>query len=127
MSNNKANIILLILVIFIAIFGYLNLSVKDQLKEKKEEFLKFENSAKEIYLIKRLKKSSSSALSSLSQIKRPTVRDRGSYKIYKFENLNLSDLHRLIKRIQGAYLPIKKLEIKRDTTNHATVILEVAK
>jgi len=127
MNTNKANIIIVVLVILIAIFGYLNLSVKTQLKEKKDEYVKFEESVKEIYLIKRLKKSAPAVLSSLSQIKTPMIRDRGSYKIYKFENLNINDLNRIIKRVQGAYLPIKKLEIKRDMTNHATVILEVAK
>jgi len=127
MNKNIANIILLSLVVLIAVFGYLNLSIKSEYKQKKEEYANFSKSAKEIYLIKRLKKSMPAVLSSLSSIKKPTIKDKAVSKVYIYENLNLNDLNRLLKRIQGAYLPIKKLEIKRDMTNHASVILEVAK
>jgi len=127
MNKSQANIIVLVLIAFIAVFGYLNLSVKDELSAKKEEFLEFDKSAKKIYLLKRLKKGQKAILRSLSSIKKPTVKDRGQYKVYMFENLNLRDLNKLLKRVQGAYLPLKKIEIKRDTTNHATVILEVLK
>jgi hypothetical protein len=127
MSKNIANIILFSLIGLIAIFGWLNLSVKDEYKTKKESYVNFEKSAKEIYLVKRLKKGMPAILSSLSSIKKPTIKDRATSKIYIFENLNLNDLNRLIKRIQGSYIPIKKLEIKRDMTNHAMVTMEVVK
>ena len=127
MSKNVANIILVLLLSLVALFGYLNLTVKDKYKTKKIEYISFEKSAKEIYLIKRLKKGMPAVLSSLSSIKKPTIKDRATSKVYIFENLNLNDLNRLLKRIQGAYIPIKKLEIKRDMTNHAMVTMEVVK
>jgi len=127
MSKNKANIILLLLVSFIALMGYLNLSIKETYKTKRENYISFEKSAKEIYLLKRLKKGVPLVISSLTSIKRPSIKSKTTSKVYIFENLNLRDLNKLIKRIQGSYLPVKKLEIKRDTTNHAMVTLEVAK
>jgi hypothetical protein len=127
MNKNIANITLVILLSLVALFGYLNLTVKDKYKSKKIEYIAFEKSAKKIYLIKKLKRSIPAILSTLSSIKKPTVKDRTTSKVYIFENLNLNDLHKLIKRVQGAYIPIKKLEIKRDTTNHAMVTLEVLK
>ena len=127
MSKNQANILLLSFLVLIAIFGYLNLSIKSEFKEKREKFITFEKSAKEIYLLKRLQKNQRAVISSLSSIKKPTVREKSNVKIYTFENLNLEKLQRLIKRIQGSFLPVKKLEIKNDMTNHATVILEVTK
>ena len=127
MNKTKANIIVISLVALIAIFGYLNLSVKSELSAKKDEFLSFYQDSKKIYLLKRLKKGEKAILGSLKSIKNPIIKDRSTSKIYIFENLNLRDLNKLLKRIQGAYLPLKRIDIKRDMTNHATVTLEVAK
>ena len=127
MSRNQANIVLIVLVLFIMIVGYLNLSSQSSLKAKKQSFEKFQQSAKEIYLVKRLKKAKSSIISRLNAVKNPTIKDRGSYKVYTYNNLNINELNTLIKKIQGSFLPINKLEIKADATNHATIMMEVLK
>jgi hypothetical protein len=127
MNKNVANVVLIILLSLVALFGYLNFTVQSEYKTKKKSYINFEKSAKEIYLIKRLKKRMSATLSSLGSIKKPTIKDRATLKIYIFENLNLNDLNRLLKRIQGSYITIKKLEIKRDTTNHAMVTMDIVK
>jgi len=127
MSRDKANLIVLVLVVFILVFGYLNLSVKSDFENKKDEFASFQKSAKEIYLLKRLQKNKKAILNSFSSVKKPVVTDKRSSTIYEYNNLNIDALQSLLKRIQGSFLPIKKLEIKADTTNHATVVLEVAK
>ncbi len=127
MNKKELNIILAVLGVLIVILGYLNLSVKSEYKEKKAKYLEFEKSSYEIFQIKRMQKKSKNIIKTLIAIKQPKVSKRGNRIIYQFENLNLGDLNQLLKKIKGSFVPIKSLEIKRDTTNHAMIVLEIVK
>ena len=123
----STHITLLIIVVIIFIMGYLNLNIKDEYKASRENFISFQKSAKEIYSIKRMKKDKMRVIAKLKRIKNPKVREKSLSTIYTFENLNLYQLNRLLKKIKGSYLIVKHLRIERDATNHATVIVEVEK
>ncbi len=127
MSKRELYIILGVLGFLAVVFGYLNLSIKSDFKEKKEEFLKFEKNSYQIFQIKRMQKRVYENINRLKSIKQPKISKKVNSTLYTFENLNLNDLNLLLKKIKGSFLPIKKLEIKRDTTNHATILLEVAR
>ena len=128
MNKNQINIIFTVLIGIILILGLLNFGVKSDYQKKQADFISFEKTAKEIAKLKKMKKRSSSSLSSLKSIKSPTKEfSKTDSIVLNFEKLTLSDLNRLIKKIQGSYLQIKKLEIKDDSTNHATLILEIVK
>lgn len=127
MSKRELYIILGVLGFLAVVFGYLNLSIKSDFKEKKEEFLKFEKNSYQIFQIKRMQKRVYENINRLKSIKQPKISKKLNSTLYTFENLNLNDLNLLLKKIKGSFLPIKKLEIKRDTTNHATILLEVAR
>ena len=127
MNKRELNIILSIVGVLVVILGYLNLTIKSEYKDKKAEFLEFEKSSYEIFQIKRMQKKSKNLINTLSSIKQPKVTSRSNSTIYLFDNLNINDLNQLLKKIKGSFLPIKNLEIKRDTTNHAMIALEIAK
>ena len=127
MKNQYLKIAIFSLAFMIVIMSYLNLSIKSEYKTSKENFLTFEKSAKEIYNIKRMKKKTKYYLTQLQRIQRPSITSRTKSIIYTFENLNQNSLNSLLKKIKGSYIPIKHLEIKRDATNHATIILEIYK
>ena len=127
MSKRELYIILGVLGFLAVVFGYLNLSIKSDFKDKKEEFLKFEKNSYQIFQIKRMQKRVYENINRLKSIKQPKISKKVNSTLYTFENLNINDLNLLLKKIKGSFLPIKKLEIKRDTTNHATILLEVAR
>ena len=127
MSKREFYIVLVVLGFLIVVFGYLNFSIKNDFKIKRDEYLNFEQNSYQIFQIKRMQKKVKATINSLKNIKQPKISKRTNSTVYSFENLNLNDLNLLLKKIKGSFLPIKKLEIKRDTTNHATIILEVAR
>ncbi len=127
MNKNQTNITLIVLAFLVLVLGYLNLSIKSEYKDKKRDYLKFEKSSYEIFQIKKMKKNSKNTLTQLKSIKQPTITKRTNSTVYLFDNLNSSDLTAILKKIKGSFLKIKNLEIKRDTTNHAMVSLEVTK
>lgn len=128
MNKNQINIIFAVAIGIILILGLLNFGIKADYQSKQSEFIAFEKSAKEIAKLKKMKKRVSSQLQDLKSIKAPTKEfAKPDSLVLNFENLNLADLNRLLKKIQGSYLQVRKLEIKNDSTNHATLILEIAK
>ena len=127
MNKNQTNIILIILFVLTLIFGYLNLSIKSEYKEKKSSFISFENTSYAIFQIKKMQKKSKNIIKELSSIKQPSITKRTNSTIYLFDNLNSNTLNVLLKKIKGSFLNIKTLEIKRDTTNHAMISLEVSR
>ena len=127
MNKRELNIILALLGVLIVILGYLNLTIKSEYKEKKANYLEFEKSSYEIFQIKKMQKKSKNLITTLSSIKQPKVTNRSNSTIYVFDNLNINDLNQLLKKIKGSFLPIKNLEIKKDTTNHAMIALEIVK
>jgi len=127
MNKNQINIILLILIALTLIFGYLNLSIKSEYKEKKSNYINFENSSYAIFQIKKMQKRSKNIINELKRIKQPSITKRVNSTVYLFDNLNSSTLNALLRKIKGSFLNIKTLEIKRDTTNHAMISLEVGR
>ena len=127
MNKKEFNIVLAVLGFLVVVLGYLNLTIKSEYKEKKANYLEFEKSSYEIFQIKKMQKKSKNLISTLSSIKQPKVTNRSNSTIYVFDNLNTNDLNQLLKKIKGSFLPIKNLEIKRDTTNHAMIALEIVK
>jgi len=128
MNKNQITIIFASLIAIVLILGLLNFGIKSDYQKKQSDFIAYEKSAKEIAKLKKMKKRSSLELESLKSIKAPTKEfAKGDVVVLNFENLNLLDLNRLIKKIQGSYLEIRRFEVKNDSTNHATLILEIVK
>ena len=125
MNKDHTNIILIVLALLVVILGYLNLSIKSEYKDKKRDYLKFEKSSYEIFQVKKMQKKSKNIIEQLKNIKQPKITKRSNSTVYIFDNLNSNDLTTLLKKIKGSFLKIKNLEIKRDTTNHAMIALEV--
>lgn len=127
MTKKQLNIIIILLGILILVFGYLNLRLVSTYQQKKESYIDFQKSSYEIFQIKRMRKRAKNTLKKLILIKKPKITKRINSTIYIFDNLNENELQRLLKKIKGSFLHIKTLEIKRDTTNHAMIAVEVLK
>ena len=127
MNQKQLNLILFLLVITVLVAGYFNLTIKKEYKKESKAFFAFKQEVNQIYEIKKLKQKIPHTLKTLFYIKNPKIIDKGNYKLYIFENLNLPKLNKLLRKILNSYLPINNLEIKSDATNRATVSFEVKK
>ena len=130
MSRQMSLIFMIVLASILMIFYAMAKNAKEEYHTSAKNLVQFEEGAKKIYKLKRKfsKDQNERIIKSLLQIA-PASKDyqRSGNRVVLFENLSVSTLASLIRRVENSTLKIKELAITRLSKDSATLKLEIAK
>jgi len=130
MSKRDSMIYIFVALLLIGLLYITKRSVKTSYQNELSNLTKFEIEAKTLSKLKRSigKDKENRAISSLNRISTPTKDiKKGDSHLYIYENLSLSTLSAMLRKIENSTLIIKKLQIVRNSSNSANLRLEIGK